>query len=307
MAATNLAPNPHQISQQHPFPNVAANGRQPIPPPNVTRDRIQACVQRAHFLRNNGLTPETSPELDRIYKFLHAFQQSQKPDQLAAEHPQPSLNGHTPPVINGAPPPNGNVAASTPTPAQPYPSASQTPVSFTPDQINALRAQIHAFKLLSRGMPIPEPIQQAIRIPNQAVPDLEKLLHGADVNARVVDSAVKIHKGTEESAVDGAVVDGIKAEEIEVVESTEDMPKGPFFEDDVNSGIYPYNAYMHPFAHLKREASTDPALFATRMQRLLVPSIMPAGLDPHEAIAERNRFVDARIDQRIASWRICRR
>ena len=40
-------------------------------------------------------------------------------------------------------------------------------------------------------------------------------------------------------------------------------------------------------------------LYATRLQRLLVPSIMPADLDPHQIIAERNRYIDARIENRI--------
>ena len=35
-------------------------------------------------------------------------------------------------------------------------------------------------------------------MPNQAVPELEKLLQGGDVNARVVDSAVKVHKAATE-------------------------------------------------------------------------------------------------------------
>ncbi|KAJ7817129.1 SNF2 family N-terminal domain-containing protein [Mycena leptocephala] len=48
--------------------------------------------------------------------------------------------------------------------------------------------------------------------------------------------------------------------------------------DDVNSGIYPYNAYKHPFTHLKRPAEVDPKLFATRLQRLIIPTVMPTGL-----------------------------
>ena len=40
-------------------------------------------------------------------------------------------------------------------------------------------------------------------------------------------------------------------------------------------------------------------LYATRLQRLLVPSIMPAGLDPHQIIAERDRYIVARIWNRI--------
>ncbi|KAI0932898.1 hypothetical protein AcW1_000117 [Taiwanofungus camphoratus] len=313
MAAANIATSLHQqqtqISQSQPFLN---NNRQPAIP-NITRERFQALVQRAHFLRAQGFTPENSQELDKIYKFLHAFQQqSQRPEQN--EQPQPTLNGHssTSPLTNGTTTPAANGASLTsgPVPTQPYPSAPQTPVSFTPDQINALRAQIHAFKLLSRGLPVPEAIQAAMRVPNQAAPELEKLLAGADVNARVVDSTVKIHKSASPavleplSARDGSAVptevkeDSVKPEDIPIDMNAADLPKGPFLEDDVNSGIYPYNAYLHPFSHLKLDGD-NPALFATRLQRLLVPSIMPQGLDPHQVIAERNRFVEARIEQRI--------
>ncbi|KAJ7911546.1 SNF2 family N-terminal domain-containing protein [Mycena leptocephala] len=48
--------------------------------------------------------------------------------------------------------------------------------------------------------------------------------------------------------------------------------------DNVNSGIYPYNAYKHPFTHLKQPAEVDPKLFATRLQRLIIPTVMPTGL-----------------------------
>ena len=213
-------------------------------------------------------------------------------------------------VANGVPTTNGNALTAGPVPNQAYPQAPQTPVSFTPDQINALRAQIHAFKLISRGLPVPEQIQQAIRVPNQAIPDLQTLLHGPDVNARVIDSAVKIHKSANGTPVNGVGVveqppaevaappEPVKEEEVEVVDP-EKIPKGPFLEDDVNSGIYPYNAYIHPFTHLKRDPNVGPTLWATRMQRLLVPSIMPVGLDPHQIIEERNAYIDARIEQRM--------
>ncbi|RDX51493.1 hypothetical protein OH76DRAFT_1454783 [Lentinus brumalis] len=221
------------------------------------------------------------------------------------------MNGQAsmPPVANGVPTANGSVLTSGPVPNQPYPPAPSTPVSFTSDQINALRAQIHAFKLISRGLPVPDNIQQAIRVPNQAVPDLQTLLHGPDVNARVVDSAVKIHKSTNGTPVNGVehptaeatpAPESVKEEEIvDMPIDADKVPKGPFLEDNVDSGIYPYNAYLHPFSHLKRDPSVNPAVWATRMQRLIVPSIMPAGLDPHQVLEERNAYIDARIDQRM--------
>jgi hypothetical protein len=50
------------------------------------------------------------------------------------------------------------------------------PVSFTPEQINVLRAQIHAFKTMTwqGGQPVSAKLQNRIRPPNN--PDLEKLL-----------------------------------------------------------------------------------------------------------------------------------
>ncbi|OSD05650.1 hypothetical protein PYCCODRAFT_1384571 [Trametes coccinea BRFM310] len=310
MAAPNLAPNPQQ---QHNIPQFTNNpAQQPQQPGQQNlnpRERIQYLVQRANILRANGFTPQNNEELQRIYGWINSIQHQLKQEQAAREQPHQGLNGQTsaPPMANGAPTANGISLASDSVPKQPYPPAPQTPVSFTPDQINALRAQIHAYKLISRGLPVPESIQQAIRVPNQAVPDLQTLLHGPDVNARVVDSAVKIHKsangtpvnGVEHTPAPSVPPETVKDEEVEITTDPEKLPKGPFLEDDVNSGIYPYNAYVHPFTHLKRDPKVNPAMWATRMQRLLVPSIMPAGLDPHQVIEERNHYIDARIDQRI--------
>ncbi|KAI8983220.1 SNF2 family N-terminal domain-containing protein [Trametes punicea] len=310
MAAPNLAPNPQQ---QHSLPQFSNNPAQQPQQPNHAnhspRERIQYLVQRANILRANGYTPQNNEELQRIYGWINTIQQQLKQEQAAREQSHQGLNGQTSstPMTNGTPTANGNSLTSGPVPQQPYPSTPQTPVSFTPDQVNALRAQIHAFKLITRGLPVPEPIQQAIRVPNQAVPDLQTLLHGPDVNARVVDRAVRIHKSASGTPVNGVEhppaasvpPETMKDEEVEITTDPEKIPKGPFLEDDVNSGIYPYNAYLHPFSHLKRDPKVSPSMWATRMQRLLVPSIMPAGLDPHQVIEERNHYIDARIDQRI--------
>ena len=103
----------------------------------------------------------------------------------------------------------------------------QSPISFSQDQIGALRAQISAFELLSHGMPVPESIQHAMW-----VLELEKLLQPSDTPIKIIDSAIKVAKAQ-------------PAEEVIVKEdfNPADLPKGPFMEDDVNSGIYPYNAY----------------------------------------------------------------
>jgi ATP-dependent helicase STH1/SNF2 len=294
--------------------------------PQIAQLGWKPCLQRANVLRSKGATPETHDELARITKFMQSVGYTQSMDHFSlllylssntvsnvdrphqpSEYPppaqQPFVNGHNS-AANGVKPPSvpSSSITSGPVPSQPHPQPSRTPVSFTPDQINALRAQIHAFKLISRGLPVPETIQNAIRVPNNAIPDLERLLQGQDVSARVIDSAVKIAKGTESTpsgTIEAPSQDSLKVEDQDIATNAADLPKGPFMEDDVNSGIYPYNAYRHPFTHLKRNPSTDPSIFATRLQRLLIPSIMPAGLDAHQIMAERDRFIETRIQQRI--------
>ena len=80
-----------------------------------------------------------------------------------------------------------------------------------------MRAQIYAFKLITRGQPVPEHIQQAIRVPNNAVADLEKMLHGPDIPSRIVDAAVKVTKGESSTPSLPAAVpeDSVKAEELD--------------------------------------------------------------------------------------------
>lgn len=152
-----------------------------------------------------------------------------------------------------------------------------------------------------------------IRNPHHTTPELERLLSSSDPTARIVDNVVKVQKSTESvgidstpgtSHVESASTAGgasptkttMKVEDNDADAS--DLPKGPFLEDQTDSGIYPYNAYIHPFSHFK--SLKDSKLLHTRLQRLIVPSVMPGGLDPHQIIAERNRYIDARIQQRIA-------
>ena len=150
-----------------------------------------------------------------------------------------------------------------------------------------------------------------IRNPHHATPELERLLSSSDPTARIVDSVIKVQKSTESTGVDSTPSIGpaesstsggaspaktaLKVEDSDT--DVSELPKGPFLEDQTNSSIYPYNAYVHPFSHFK--SLKDPKLLHTRLQRLVVPSVMPGGLDPHQIIAERNRYVDARIQQRI--------
>jgi ATP-dependent helicase STH1/SNF2 len=179
--------------------------------------------------------------------------------------------------------------------------------------VEVIRAQMQAFRYVSRNLPVPEHLHRAIRLSSSSVPDIEKILRTPDpVADAVADAAVQMHKGSIQppegaptattvtpGADDPQADAAVKVEESETQIESADGTKGHFLEDDVNSGIYPYNAYQHPFTHLKRPADVDPVLFASRLQRLIIPTIMPAGLDAHLILEERDRFIEARIRQRI--------
>ncbi len=216
---------------------------------------------------------------------------------LVPQQPQPTLNGTTtsahPSLASGPSPPNPS-----------HPGPSTTPVSFTPEQINILRAQIHAFKTLQRGLPVPAELQSIIRPPQSNNPELEKLL-SAQLTAKVADNATKVQKASTEVVSTPAVSEtpatpgsNHASLRLEGTPQLDDVSKGVVQEEDPDSPLYPYNAYTHPFTHLK-VVGGPPEAFVTRLQRLLIPSIMPMGLDPHQVINERRRFVEARIQQRI--------
>lgn len=200
------------------------------------------------------------------------------------------INGTSPPLSSG---PTSNAGQI----------VTQTPISFTPDQVVALRAQIQAYKFITRNVPLSESLLQAIRVQNSAISDLEKVAQPTTITNKIIDAAVQSAKGEASLPATPAVsatADEVKVEEMDVASiNPADLPKGPFLEDNANSGIYPYNAYRHPFTHLKRHAENDPSMYATRLQRLLIPTIMPAGLDAHQILTERDRYIDARIQQRI--------
>ncbi|TFY81203.1 hypothetical protein EWM64_g2811 [Hericium alpestre] len=323
MAAPNLGPLPQQ--PQHSLRHF---------PPNFNKERFQQLLQHANALKAAGHTPDTSPELDRIIKFLHQFQAQHRayspfpsarldlihsqeapprhPHQEHSSAGQPAvINGHVStapaPALNGTPASSVPSLISGPVPVQPYPNPPTTPVSFTSDQIAVLRAQIYAFKCLQKGNPVPDAVLQVIRTPNGAILDVEKILQNQDLTARVVDSAVKVQKGPGDappiplastSSPTPAPYEGA-ALKTEDMSQNDEVPKPSLSEEDVDSAGFPVNSYVHPFTYIKRVADSNPSVFASRLQRLLIPSIMPAGLDPHQALAERNRFVEARIQQRI--------
>ena len=176
----------------------------------------------------------------------------------------------------------------------PVPSAIS---SFTSEQMVALRSQMQAFKLLSRNVPLPPQLQTAILAPNKAIDDLQAQIP----NLESLGAAGQVAEAAAESHLASRVVSALKAGEGKKDLDANAMAKiaRPEPQHDPQSRIYPYNAFLHPFTYLSK-ASVGPGQYiATNQQRILIPSLMPAGLDISQLLDERNRFIDARIHQRI--------
>ncbi len=178
------------------------------------------------------------------------------------------------PAATSAPPP--------PPPPPPPPAPAPVSANMSPAQLAQLRTQVAAYKQLARNQPVPPHVQAAAlgAAPPSGAP--------ASVEGALVER----------------VVEGLQADEARVGASAGAADKagpGPelyAMEFDTASPIYPYNAYTAPSTYLRPNG--DIPHFASKMQRTLIPSLMPRGLDPHLLKEERDRHVDARVQWRIA-------
>lgn len=169
---------------------------------------------------------------------------------------------------------------------------------MTPQQIAQLRAQAGANQILSRNLPVPEYLMKAAQgIPPPGI-DGESGANGVD--GKVAEKTVEavISEGIKES--EPMEVDSGSTSEGEKV-TTPKAPAGPPYamEFDQSSSIYPYNAYIDPSTFAYRKFDDEVANPLNKMQRMMVPSVMPKGLDPYLLMEERNKYVETRL-----AWRM---
>ncbi|KAJ3505909.1 hypothetical protein NMY22_g17418 [Coprinellus aureogranulatus] len=108
----------------------------------------------------------------------------------------------------------------------------------------------------------------------------------------IVDAGVKVAKERCASFSRPAPASGVpEYEEPDFGPAT--LPEGPFLEDNVDS-IFPYNAHRNPFIYIQCSPETDPVLINTRLQRLIITTVVSAVLDAHQIFHERKRFIEAK-------------
>ncbi|WFD33315.1 RSC chromatin remodeling complex ATPase component [Malassezia cuniculi] len=158
--------------------------------------------------------------------------------------------------------------------AGPNQSAPTPPnmTSLSNEQLAALQSQVSAAKQLARNQPLAAQLQKAAL-------DGRDAATATSVANKVADAAIESHA----AAVASQAAEG---------------KRGESTRPDPSSAVYPYNAYVHPFTLLNKPTSKGSDI-ATLQQRLLIPSLLPAGIDARLLLEERDRFVRARMQQRI--------
>ncbi|KAJ6191765.1 SNF2 family N-terminal domain-containing protein [Bipolaris maydis] len=256
-------------------------------PANITREQIQHVFQRYTAMKQQGVS-ESNPEFIKARNLLtmvqkqNQYQQQQKmlrqqqmqQRQQGQVDPQAVLqNGAATGMLNGAKPvapvdgkPAVSAPASTgPTSTMPIATAGgqapsvdgQTPTSasnasmaLSKDQLLMLRAQIGAFKHLSKGLPLPSNMQQQIFGHHQT----KKPQNAAEAVAaasQMLDNATRA--GSTSSAVGGAV------------QETRTLPRLPdTFIDPWSSEVFRDVNYI---SHTQRK------------NRPYLATIMPQGVD----------------------------
>lgn len=151
---------------------------------------------------------------------------------------------------------------------------------FSQAQLAALKYQILAYKLISKNMPLPANLQQAVLSPVSST---------ADASASPSDMT----NGLNESAATAAAEVGLNPATLATPTSVTDTQA----EKQADTKKVEYTAYASPYDLLKKPISSF--AHASRQQRLLIPSVTPQGLDPLSIISERERRILARIQYRV--------
>ncbi|KAF8297763.1 hypothetical protein DL93DRAFT_2122689 [Clavulina sp. PMI_390] len=284
---------------------MAQGGPDMAPPPNAApmmnggalaaQQRFQHLMMRANMLKQQGHTEESSQELSQIMSYIKIMAKAGNPHQQQQQHP-PQQHQQPPPVVQSADKPhaNGYIAdgldngASTSTAP---PAAPQT-LAVSQGQMTILRAQIQALQYISRNQVVPPHIQQVIYVPSEA----ERTDHADRARDPGIVAFENATRRSNSPSVTPPPIFGAKeapSTTVAPVESGIVVPNGNLLEKDTTNPIYPYNAFA------SAESQLVSAITTKRTHNVLIPNLLPKGLDPYQIAAERQRFIDARIAYRI--------
>ncbi|KAJ9154819.1 Chromatin structure-remodeling complex subunit snf21 [Pleurostoma richardsiae] len=277
-------------------------------PAGMTQQQVGEMFQRYRQMKESGV-PATDPEYQRTQAFLMTFQQHQQARKQQAaymaqqqmqqqlqkqQQAQNAING----AVNGAqldqntqqsntqttqPPSSAALGASALPAAAPAQGANPPPPStggvghFTPQHLNLLRHQIHAFKLLSKNQGVPLQVQQAIfaqRQRRQATAAVQQAGQLSTPSAQVTPSQDVPKAGP--NGVDAAAQ-----------EEAAPARKG-----------HSYKTVQPPSQLKAVMKNISYADHARRQNRILIPGIFPTGIDFDQLRADREKIVFNRMSSR---------
>ncbi|CAG8520564.1 11124_t:CDS:10 [Diversispora eburnea] len=159
-------------------------------------------------------------------------------------------------------------------------SSTTTPVTpLSQEQLNNLKLQILAFKLISRNMPLPLPLQTAMFSPNQVGQVSTQELINTSLPGKIIEASHNHHAYSHGSHTSNCS----QADNSSSVQSQKS-----------------YNSYTNPLVFLK---PINIYSHSSRQQRLMIPSITPVGLDPQDIADERERQLNAAAEQRVLEFK----
>jgi len=235
--------------------------------------RLPSTTQQQQLAQQSISTPHPPPSTPhQAQRMLSTSQQQQQ--QAQSQPIQQSQQGLQVPQLQQPQPQHTQPQPQVKPSPKPIGTTSSTVTgAFKPEQLEALRYQIHAFKLITRNLAVPELLQREVfkYTSSQSIPETSKPANAiaSKIVEAVYNQNVPPNVNTSRSSVD-----------------EKQKFQGPF-----------WSIASNPYNHLPKSLTAQ--AHASRQQRLLIPSIMPTGLDPEAYAEERERRIQARIQYRI--------
>jgi ATP-dependent helicase STH1/SNF2 len=171
-----------------------------------------------------------------------------------------------------------------------------------PHQLNALKNQIIANKLLSKGMPIPPQLQQTILAPfngllSQYSPPITPIINVKTINLQQQQQYQSYYHPYFQS-YQPPISPKISHETATL---SSNHPLSTSVPNNYHSELsFPqkpkYNAYIPPSSLLVNPITSH--AHKSRQQRLLIPSLLPSSLDPQAIKSQREQRIMARMQYR---------
>jgi ATP-dependent helicase STH1/SNF2 len=244
-------------------------------------------LQRFKQMQEQGVS-KTDPEFQKLEQFLLKVQQQQQMQNAYRQQMQQKQNA-TNGQVNGISHPPASAAlgasaipsASVPTapPNSSSPSTATPTAHFSQQQLNLLRQQIHAFKLLQKNTGVPYQMQQALnsqRQRRQAV--AEQSVHTRSASA-----------GASTPAADAAKTASVGPEGTAEPEAAAPETKGRI-----------YKSVRDPYERGLIRKDISYYDHSQRNQRLCIPSVFPSGIDYGQLRHEREIIIFNRMKARYA-------